>query len=82
VVLLTADRVISFWTKKLRLDWELSLTAVQGIAIEDNGIRFAHRAGKAYDKFVSISDKDSQSWFFSQIGSVVKTFNVRRRMDS
>ncbi|KAG7099216.1 hypothetical protein E1B28_001083 [Marasmius oreades] len=82
VVLLTMTRVLSFWTKKLRLDWELPLTQVQGVTVEDTGIRFAHKSGKEHDKFVFIPDKNTQSWFFERVASVVKAFNVRRRMDA
>lgn len=82
VILLTSTRVLSFWSKKLRLDWDLPLAMVQGIAVEDTGIRFTHKSGKDHDKFVFIPDKTSQAWFFGQIASVVKTFNNRRRMDS
>ncbi|KAI0724570.1 vacuolar protein sorting-associated protein 13 [Cerioporus squamosus] len=82
VVLLTTTKIISFWSNKLRLDWELPFTQVQGVTIEDTGIKFAHKAGKQHDKFVYIPDKSSQTWFFSQVASVVKAFNARRRMDS
>ncbi|RPD62925.1 vacuolar protein sorting-associated protein 13 [Lentinus tigrinus ALCF2SS1-6] len=82
VVLLTTTKVISFWSNKLRLDWELPFTQVQGVTIEDTGIKFAHKAGKQHDKFIYIPDKSSQTWFFSQVASVVKAFNARRRMDS
>ncbi|KAG2072635.1 DUF1162-domain-containing protein [Suillus decipiens] len=82
VILLTSTRVLSFWSKKLRLDWDLPLAMVQGIAVEDTGIRFTHKSGKDHDKFVFIPDKTSQAWFFGQITSVVKAFNNRRRMDS
>ncbi|KAG1757583.1 vacuolar protein sorting-associated protein 13 [Suillus lakei] len=82
VILLTSTRVLSFWSKKLRLDWDLPLAMVQGIAVEDTGIRFTHKSGKDHDKFVFIPDKTSQAWFFGQIASVVKAFNNRRRMDS
>ncbi|KAF8168100.1 vacuolar protein sorting-associated protein 13 [Crassisporium funariophilum] len=82
VVLITASRVLSFWSKKLRLDWELPFTQIQGVTVEDTGIRFAHKAGKEQDKFAFIPDKASQSWFFNQVASVVKSFNARRRMDS
>ncbi|KAE9408077.1 vacuolar protein sorting-associated protein vps13 [Gymnopus androsaceus JB14] len=81
VVLLTMSRVLSFWSKKLRLDWELPLTQVQGITVEDTGIRFAHKSGREHDKFVFIPDKASQSWFFERVANVVKAFNVRKRMD-
>jgi len=82
VVLLTASRVLSFWSKKLRLDWELPFTQVQGVTAEDTGLRFAHKLGRENDKFVFIPDKVSQSWFFAEVASVVKAFNARRRMDT
>ncbi|KAI0756975.1 vacuolar protein sorting-associated protein 13 [Daedaleopsis nitida] len=82
VVLLTTTKVISFTSNRLRLEWELPFTQVQGVTIEDTGIKFAHKAGKQHDKFVYIPDKSSQAWFFSQVASVVKAFNARRRMDS
>lgn len=78
VVLLTTARVISFWSKRLRLEWDLPLT---GVTTEDTGIRFSHKSGKDHDKFVLIPDKNAQMWFFGQIASVVKAFNNRRRMD-
>lgn len=81
VVLLTSARVLSFWSKKLRLEWDLPLTMVQGVTTEDNGIRFSHKSGKDHDKFVLIPDKNAQAWFFGQIASVVKAFNNKRRMD-
>lgn len=80
-MLLTATRVLSFYSKALRLEWELPFTDVQGVTVEDTGIRFAHKAGKENDKFAFIPDKSSQSWFFGQVGSVVKAFNARKRMD-
>jgi vacuolar protein sorting-associated protein 13A/C len=82
VALLTASRILSLWSRRLRLDWELPFTQVQGVTVEDTGIRFAHKAGKASDKFVLIPDKSSQSWFFGQVALVVKSFNARRRMDA
>lgn len=80
VVLLTDVRVLSFWSKHLRLEWDLSFTQIQGVTVEDTGIRFAHKAGRGNDRFVGIPDKSSQSWFFEKIAGVVKTFNVKRRM--
>lgn len=80
-MLLTATRVISFWSRKLALEWDLPFTHVQGVTIEDTGIRFAHKAGKEHDKFVYIPEKSSQKWFFGQIATVVKSFNAKKRMD-
>ncbi|KXN90021.1 Vacuolar protein sorting-associated protein 13 [Leucoagaricus sp. SymC.cos] len=81
VVLLTQSRVLSFWSRKLRLDWELPFNQVQGVTVEDTGIRFSHKAGREQNRFAFIPDKASQSWFFNQVASVVKTYNARRRMD-
>ena len=81
VVLLTSSRVLSLWSKKLRLDWDLPFTAVRGVTVEDTGIRFAHKAGKDHDKFVFVPNKSSQSWFFGEVAAVVKSYNIRRRMD-
>ncbi|KAF7339474.1 hypothetical protein MSAN_02161700 [Mycena sanguinolenta] len=81
VVLLTSSRVLSFWSKKLRLEWELPFSQVQGVTVEDTGIRFAHKSGRSDDKFVFIQDKASQSWFFSQVATVVKAFNAKKRQD-
>ena len=81
VVLLTTSKVLSFWSNKLRLEWELPFTSVQGVTIEDTGIRFAHKSGREYDRFVIMPDKSAQTWFFGQIATVVKAFNARRRMD-
>ncbi|TFK77101.1 vacuolar protein sorting-associated protein 13 [Pluteus cervinus] len=82
VILLTTSRVLSFWSKKLRIEWDLPFTHVQGVSVEDTGIRFAHKNGSDQDKFALIPDKEAQTWFFSQVAAVVKAFNARRRMDS
>ena len=82
MVLLTSSRVLSLWSKKLRLEWDLPFTTVQGVTVEDTGIRFAHKAGKDHDRFVFVPDKSAQSWFFGEVAAVVKSYNIRRRMDS
>jgi vacuolar protein sorting-associated protein 13A/C len=81
VVLLTSSRILSFWSKKLRLDWELPFADVQNVATEDTGIHFSHKAGRGHSKFVFVPDQSSRSWFFDEVASVVKAFNIRRRMD-
>jgi vacuolar protein sorting-associated protein 13A/C len=81
-VLLTTTRVLAFWTKRLRLEWDLPFTLVNGVNIEDRGVRFAHRDGRQQDKFALVPDKASQQWFFQEIASVVRQFNARRRLDS
>lgn len=73
--------MLSFWSKRLRLEWDLPLTIVQGVTTEDTGIRFSLKSGKDHDRFVLIPDKNAQVWFFAQIASVVKAFNNKRRMD-
>jgi vacuolar protein sorting-associated protein 13A/C len=82
VALLTAERMLVFGTKKLRLNWDLPLAQVLRVINEDHGIRFVHKAGNDRDKYVVIDDQKSQAWFYEQIAGVVKSFNARRRMDS
>lgn len=82
VTLLTADRVLTFGTKKLRLSWDLPLAQVKRVINEDRGIRFVHKTSKDLDKLILLEDKNSQAWFYEQIAGVVKAFNARRRMDS
>jgi len=79
-IMLTTSRVLSFWSTKLRLDWELPFSQVQGISIEDNGILFQNKAGKERDRFIYIADSSSKTWFFSQIEQVVKMYNTRRKL--
>jgi vacuolar protein sorting-associated protein 13A/C len=55
---------------------------VQGVTVEDTGIRFTHKAGKDHDRFVFVPNKSSQSWFFGEVAAVVKSYNIRRRMDN
>jgi vacuolar protein sorting-associated protein 13A/C len=74
--------VLSIWSKRLRLEWDLPFASVQGVTIEDTGIRFAHKAGKEQDKFLPVPDKNTQQWFFNQVAGVVKSVNVKRRMDT
>jgi len=82
VILLTSTRVLSFWSRKLRLEWDLPFSLIQGVTVEDTGIRFASKQGKEHDKFAFIPEKTAQSWFFNQVASVVRVYNARRRMDS
>jgi vacuolar protein sorting-associated protein 13A/C len=63
------------------LNWQLPFSSVQTVTIEDSGIRFAHKSGKQHDRFIPIPDRSSQSWFFNQVATVVKDYNVRKRMD-
>jgi len=81
VTLLTANRVLTFGTRKLRLSWDLPLTQVKRVVNEDHGIRFVHKTGKDLDKLILLDDKKSQAWFYEQIAGVVKAFNAKRRMD-
>jgi vacuolar protein sorting-associated protein 13A/C len=82
VTLLTTSQVLSFWSNKLRIDWELPLAQVKSVSVEDTGLRFVHRTRRELDRFVLIPEKPTQAWFFSQVASVVKAFNARKRMDT
>jgi len=81
VVLLTTSRVLSFWSRSLRLVWDLPLKTVKGVSLEDTGIRFANKAGREQDRFVFIQDNSSKLWFYNAVASVVKTYNTQRRLE-
>jgi vacuolar protein sorting-associated protein 13A/C len=82
IVLLTTMRVLSFRPKRLQLIWELPFTEVQNVTVENAGIRFTHKSGKERDKYIHVPDKESQSWLFGEVASVVKSFNAKLRMES
>jgi vacuolar protein sorting-associated protein 13A/C len=67
VVLLTTMHVLCFWSTKLRLDWDLPFLKVEGVTIEDTGIRFAHKDGREQDRFIGIPKNGSKDWLFKQI---------------
>ncbi len=81
VVLLTTNRVLSFWSRKLRLMWDMPFSTVQGVTIENTGIRFVSKAGKEHDRFVYIQSQSSIEWFFNEVANVVKAYNARRRLE-
>ena len=65
VALLTADRMLVFGTRKLRLNWDLPLAQVLRVINEDHVIRFVHKAGKDRDIYFVIEDQKSQAWFYA-----------------
>ncbi|KAL0951191.1 hypothetical protein HGRIS_007919 [Hohenbuehelia grisea] len=81
VVLLTMSRVLSFWSNRLKLDWDLRFTQVTRVTVEDTGIRFAHKAGKEHEKFIHIPDKSSSNAFYKEICNVVTRLNLQRKME-
>ncbi|KLO14457.1 hypothetical protein SCHPADRAFT_996578 [Schizopora paradoxa] len=81
VVLLTTNRVLSFSSRKLRLMWDMPFSTVQGVTIENTGIRFVSKAGKEQDRFVYIQSQSSIEWFFNEVANVVKGYNARRRLE-
>ena len=81
VVLLTASRVLFFRTSRIHLLWDLPFSTVQGVTIEDTGIRFESNSGKEYDRFVSIGDPSTRDEFFKSVASVVKQYNAQRRIE-
>ncbi|KAF8216245.1 hypothetical protein K438DRAFT_1748990 [Mycena galopus ATCC 62051] len=71
-------RKLMWRTSKTEARLGASLLPSTGVTVEDTGIRFAHKSGRSDDKFVFIQDKASQSWFFSQVATVVKSFNAKK----
>jgi len=80
VVLLTTTRLLSFWSTKLRLEWDMPFSNIKSVTIEDTGILFGDKDGDK-DRFVHIPKTSSKTWFFGEISRVVKVYNARKRVD-
>lgn len=61
--------------------WDMPFSTVQGVTIENTGIRFVSKAGKEQDRFVYIQSQSSIEWFFNEVANVVKAYNARRRLE-
>ncbi|EJD47755.1 vacuolar protein sorting-associated protein vps13 [Auricularia subglabra TFB-10046 SS5] len=81
VVLLTTSRILSFWSRRLKLEWDMPFSSVTAVNIEDTGILFKDKEGSYRDRFVHIPKPSSKEWFFNQISRVVRQYNARRRVD-
>jgi len=79
-VMLTTSRILSFWGSRLRLEWDVSFNRLQGVTIEDTGIRFSDKAGREYDRFIPVPKK-SKMWFYKEIEKVVVLYNTKRRIE-
>ena len=71
IIMVTTTRVIAFSPTRLRLRWDMAFNHVERVIISDNGIKFADKAGRDYDKFVTIADPKAKSWFFQEIEKYV-----------
>ena len=81
VVILTKAKIISMFTRKSVLEWEMHFSRLSGVQIEDTGVRFADKAGREHDRFVRCPDKSTQAWFFSAVAQVVKAYSAQRRVE-
>lgn len=67
MAMLTTSRIICFSVNKLRLEWEMPFSYLQGVTIEDTGIRFTGKSGHEHDRFVPIPKNSPKKWFFHEI---------------
>lgn len=51
---------------KLRVEWDMPFNQLQGVTVEDTGVRFSSKGGREYDHFVLVP-KESKMWFFKEI---------------
>ncbi|KAF8761669.1 Vacuolar protein sorting-associated protein [Rhizoctonia solani] len=61
VAMLTTSRIMTFSVNKLRLEWEMPFSYLQGVTIEDTGIRFTSKSGHDHDRFVPIPKSSPRS---------------------
>ncbi|QRV76706.1 vacuolar protein sorting-associated protein 13 [Ceratobasidium sp. AG-Ba] len=81
VAMLTTSRIMCFSVNKLRLEWEMPFSSLQGVTIEDTGIRFTGRSGHEHDRFVPIPKSSPKKWFFHEIEKVVKNYSASKRIE-
>ncbi|CAE6488407.1 unnamed protein product [Rhizoctonia solani] len=81
VAMLTTSRIMVFSVNKLRLEWEMPFSYVQGVTIEDTGIRFTSKSGHDQDRFVPIPKSSPKKWFFHEIEKVVKNYSASKRIE-
>ncbi|KAG9102497.1 hypothetical protein FRC06_001944 [Ceratobasidium sp. 370] len=81
VAMLTTSRIICFSVNKLRLEWEMPFSYLQGVTIEDTGIRFTGKSGHEHDRFVPIPKSSPKKWFFHEIEKVVKNYSASKRIE-
>lgn len=55
---------------KLKVGWDIPFNQLQGVTVEDTGIRFSNKGSREYDHFVLIP-KESKIWFFKEIEKCV-----------
>ncbi|KAG8691548.1 hypothetical protein FRC11_001538 [Ceratobasidium sp. 423] len=81
VAMLTTSRIMVFSANKLRLEWEMPFSYVQGVTTEDTGIRFSSKSGHDHDRFVLIPRSSPKKWFFHEIEKVVKNYSASKRIE-
>ncbi|KAJ1311504.1 hypothetical protein OPQ81_009991 [Rhizoctonia solani] len=81
VAMLTTSRIMVFSVNKLRLEWEMPFSYVQGVTIEDTGIRFTTKSGHEHDRFVPIPKRSAKKWFFHEIEKVVNNYSASKRIE-
>ncbi|CAE6538114.1 unnamed protein product [Rhizoctonia solani] len=81
VAMLTTSHIMVFSVNKLRLEWEMPFSYLQGVTIEDTGIRFTSKSGHEHDRFVAIPKNSPKKWFFHEIEKVVKNYSASKRIE-
>jgi len=79
-IMLTTGHVLSIWCTKLKVEWDIPFNQLQGVTVEDTGIRFSDKSGREHDHFVLIP-RESKMWFFKEIEKVVVRYNAKRRVE-
>ncbi|GAB1518861.1 Vacuolar protein sorting-associated protein 13 [Rhizoctonia solani] len=82
VAMLTTSRIMTFSVNKLRLEWEMPFSYLQGVTIEDTGIRFTSKSGHDHDRFVPIPKSSPKKWFFHEIEKQVVSIGLCRCLGS
>ncbi|KAF2674902.1 vacuolar protein sorting-associated protein 13 [Microthyrium microscopicum] len=74
MVMLTYTGILLVRTKKLHVEWDVSLKDVQTISKERTGIAISLQGG-TNGPFVPVSDEQARNWLYRQIAIAVNAYN-------
>jgi vacuolar protein sorting-associated protein 13A/C len=67
VALLSDQRLALMQLRKMKLIWDVPLSEMQSLSLEDGGIGLVLRGGQS-GPFLPISDRTGRDWLFKNIG--------------
>ena len=76
VILVTDNRVLSFWSRRLRMAWDLPFSTLRAVSKESAGVLFRV---KGQDRFVVIEDETTRNNFYVTLSSVINAYSAKHK---